>query len=152
MPALLPLDCLLGGINFLHSLLIQTIGPMVVVGGLELIAKVLRKKAAYKAAKVAKLPGDDAPQADTSLFLAELCSNVSFFLLFLLYPGSSAKVFNALLCNTFSGPGENGESFLRIVSIPHPRPRCLASPSPLPLTHQRLACAPAGLLDRLDLT
>ena len=115
MPALLPLDCLLGGINFMHTLLIQTIGPLVVIGALELAAKVLYKKAAMEAAKAAKSSTDDAPPP-TSAFLAELCSNVSFFLLFLLYPGSSAKIFNALLCNTFNGEGENGESFLRVVS------------------------------------
>ena len=118
VPALLPLDCLLGGINFMHTLLIQTIGPLAVVGVLELAAKVLYKKAAMEAAKAAR---EDAPPP-TSAFLAELCSNVSFFLLFLLYPGCSAKIFNALLCNTFNGEGENGESFLRVVSRQHPRP------------------------------
>ena len=37
-----------------------------------------------------------------------------FFLLFLLYPGSSVKIFNAFLCVSFSGEGEDGESFLRV--------------------------------------
>ena len=142
MPALLPLDCLLGGINFMHTLLIQTIGPLVVVGVLELAAKVLHKKAAMEAAKVAKSSTDDADAPPpTSAFLAELCSNVSFFVLFLLYPGSSAKIFNALLCNTFDGEGESGESFLRVVSRLHLRLAIsLPSPRPLPLTHPLLAC------------
>ena len=56
MPALLPLDCLLGGINFMHTLLIQTIGPLVVIGALELAAKTLSKKAAKEAAKAANSP------------------------------------------------------------------------------------------------
>ena len=131
MPALLPLDCLLGGINFMHSLLIQTIGPLAVIGVLEMAAKVLSKKAAMEAAKAANSPKDAPPP--TSAFIAELCSNVSFFLLFLLYPGCSAKIFNALLCNTFNGPGESGESFLRVVSRQRPRSRhLLAISSPPP--------------------
>ena len=32
MPALLPLDCLLGGISFLHTLIIQTLGPLMIIG------------------------------------------------------------------------------------------------------------------------
>ena len=155
MPALLPLDCLLGGINFTHTLLIQTIGPLVVIGLLELAAKLLSKKAAKDTAMAANSPENAPPP--TSAFLAELCSNVSFFLLFLLYPGSSAKIFNALLCNTFNGPGENGESFLRVVSSKHPHPRrlfavsspsrLLAFSSPRRLLTRPWLASPAGLLD-----
>ena len=101
----------------MHILLIQTIGPLVVLGALELLTKVLSKKAAKEAAKAAKTSNDASPP--TSAFLAEICSNVSFFLLFLLYPGSSTKVFHALMCNTFDGEGENGDSFLRVVSRQH---------------------------------
>ena len=165
VPALLPLDCLLGGINFTHTLLIQTIGPLAVIGALELAIKVLYKKAAMEAAKAANSP-EKAPQP-TSAFLAELFSNVSFFLLFLLYPGSSTKIFHALMCNTFDGEGEGGESFLRVVSRQHPCPRLLlcllhchllavSSPSPRRLLavsspSQASITSPPGLLNRLPI-
>ena len=112
MPALLPLDCLLGGISFLHTLIIQTLGPLVIIGALEFGATVLGKKAAITIAAAEK-KGKTIPPP-TSAMLAELCSNVSFFLLFLLYPGSSSKIFNALLCNGFTGEGEDGQRFLRV--------------------------------------
>ena len=110
MPSLLPIDCLLGGINFTHTLILQTAGPLLVISVLEFAAKVLRKASA-KASKKAKETGGPEPVGG---FVAELCSNVSFFLLFLLYPGSSTKIFNALLCVGFNGEGEDGERFLRV--------------------------------------
>ena len=88
MPSLLPIDCLLGGINFTHTLILQTAGPLFVISVLEFAAKVLRKASA-KASKRAHETGGPVPVGG---FVAELCSNVSFFLLFLLYPGSSTKI------------------------------------------------------------
>jgi hypothetical protein len=38
---------------------------------------------------------------------------LSFFVLFILYPGISSLVFKALQCDTFDGVGEDGHSFLR---------------------------------------
>ena len=110
MPSLLPIDCLLGGINFTHTLVLQTAGPLFVILLLELLGRTLRKASA-KAATRAEETGGPEPAGS---FVAELCSNVSFFLLFLLYPGSSTKIFNALLCVGFNGEGEDGERFLRV--------------------------------------
>lgn len=125
LPTMLPLDCLLGGINFAHVLVIQTLGPLIVIGTLTVLAAVLKRRAsAQKEQKqkkrrkslaqrvtVAVVGNDEEP---LGAFLADLFSNVSFFLLFLLYPGSSTKVFNALLCVGFSGEGEVPQSFLRV--------------------------------------
>ena len=47
------------------------------------------------------------------MFLSELFGNLSFFLIFLLYPGSSSKIFKAFFCVGFDGEGEDGQQFLR---------------------------------------
>ena len=146
VPSLLPIDCLFGGISFLHVLLIQTAGPIFLIICLELAASTFRKIGGMGAssndasiqiprASMKSSTGSSADNSDgvgkteeneenevegkgdlrsVAPMLAELCSDVSFFLIFLLYPGSSTKVFNALLCNTFSGEGEDGQSFLRV--------------------------------------
>ena len=78
-----PVSCLFGGINFFHVLLVQTAGPIVVIATLEFLAKVFRKMSAKTVAKQAADPSpDDKPPIGA--FLADLCSDVSFFLLFLL--------------------------------------------------------------------
>ena len=123
LPTVLPLDCLLGGISFAHVLVIQTAGPLVIIGTLTLLATLLQKKSAAQSAKTGQptvaerrravaVVGDG--EEPLGAFLAEVFSNVSFFLLFLLYPGSSTKVFNALLCVGFSGEGEVPQRFLRV--------------------------------------
>ena len=110
MPSLLPIDCLLGGINFMHTLIIQTAGPLLVIAILKCISACLYASSG----KAAELHEQGKGPQPTGIFLAELCSTVSFFLLFLLYPGSSTKIFNALLCVSFNGEGEDGQSFLRV--------------------------------------
>jgi len=129
LPSLLPLDCLFGGINFTHTLILQTAGPLLVIGLLEvcswLLARTSHKTAGDNQARAARMikpstegaegeGASDGKQLPIRAFLSSLCSNVSFFLLFLLYPGTSAKIFNALLCVGFDGEGENGERFLRV--------------------------------------
>lgn len=113
VPSLLPIDCLLGGINFFHVLVIQTALPLILVTVLFFVGK-----AAGKAGDIArrKMDADGVDKGKQPLghVLAELCSTVSFFLIFLLYPGSSNKIFNALMCSSFNGEGEDGQSFLRV--------------------------------------
>ena len=106
LPKLLPLDCLLGGISFATTLVLQTAAPLVLVFIFDLAARWLRKRAA-------RLPvrGGHEP---LSALLADLCTTLSFILLFLLYPGSSSKFFNALLCVGFDDPSETGMRFLRV--------------------------------------
>jgi hypothetical protein len=102
LPSLLPLDCLFGGINFAHNLVMMTSGPLLVILGLETLAKALRKCDAASAAKVAALEAaalkaspkkrrrrkskdaEAAKPQSTFLLLAELCSDLSFFIIFLL--------------------------------------------------------------------
>ena len=108
--SLMPLKCLFP-LNFLHKLLIQTIGPLAIIFGLETFARSARKANAEKAARAAAEGGGEKPM---SLFLAEIASNMSFFLLFLFYPGSSSKIFQALFCQYFNAEGEDGQGFLRV--------------------------------------
>ena len=108
MPSLLPISCLLGGINYAMKLAIQTLGALVVILALDFTATVLRRRAAKKP------PPAEGEPTPIGLFLADVFGDLSFFLLFLLYPGSSSKVFKALQCNTFNSEGEDGQSFLRV--------------------------------------
>ena len=97
----------------MHTLLLQTIGPMALILSLEIVARICRVRAAVQQAKIAR--GEiTAAGENTAEFLAELCSNVSFFILFLLYPGSSSKIFHSLLCVGFTGAGEEPQYFLRM--------------------------------------
>jgi len=108
----------------------MTSGPLLVILGLETIAKALRKCDAASAAKVAALEAaalkaspkkrrrrkskdaEAAKPQSTFLLLAELCSDLSFFIIFLLYPGTSTKVFHALFCTEFDGEGEDNSRVL----------------------------------------
>ena len=83
---------------------------LIVIGLLEFGAIVARK---YSAKQAVRAKEEGLPQPAGAL-LADLCSDVSFFLLFLLYPGSSAKIFHAMLCVSFDGAGEDGQTFLRM--------------------------------------
>jgi hypothetical protein len=115
VPSLLPIDCLLGGINFFHVLVIQTALPLILIAILYVVGKAADKAGDLSRRKM------DADGLDRKVqpqplgyVLSELCATVSFFLLFLLYPGSSNKIFNALMCSSFNGEGEDGQSFLRV--------------------------------------
>ena len=108
--ALMPLKCIFP-LNFMHKLLIQTIGPLTVIFGLEAFARSARKASSEKKALASAEADGEQP---IELFLAQMASDTSFFLLFLLYPGSSSKIFQALFCQYFSGEGEDGQGFLRV--------------------------------------
>lgn len=89
LPSLLPLDCLFGGINYMHVLLLQTAGPLVVIFILECLGRYFHKlasKQAIKAATSIPPPAEVVTKEMPPLapMLAELCTDVSFFLLFLL--------------------------------------------------------------------
>lgn len=105
LPKLLPLDCLLGGVSFTLTLVLQTAGPLVFIFLFDVAARWLRKRAGT-------LKAGDGESLSASL--ADICATLSFVLLFLLYPGSSSKVFNALLCVGFDGEGESKQRFLRV--------------------------------------
>ena len=91
--------------------LCQTAGPLILIWLLEIAGRILRRKARKTRQAAADEP-KGRPQL--SLLLADLCSDVSFFLTFLLFPGSSTKTFHALLCVPFDGEGELPKSFLRV--------------------------------------
>ena len=69
----------------------------------------------------------------------------SCVLLFLLYPGSSTKIFNALLCVGFNGEGESGQTFLRVdFSIDCASPLYQGFVLPYALVAVMLATVPLG--------
>lgn len=110
VPSLMPLDCLFGGINYAWNLVIQTSGPLVVVIGFEVLANIFRKWEKLRP----KRKGETAEQSAGSIWvtLSELCSDLSFFVIFLMFPGSSTKTFKALQCEGFEADGEDGRRFL----------------------------------------
>ena len=47
-------------------------------------------------------------------FIAELCDNISFFTMFLVYPTCSQAIFSYLVCDELDGAGEDGQRYLRV--------------------------------------
>lgn len=99
------MGCLMS-LNFFHTLVIQTAGPLALVVALEMCGRACKKRATR---------AEEQGNADrVANYLASTCSSTSFFLIFLLYPGSSAKTFSALMCTPFDGEGEDQTSFLTV--------------------------------------
>jgi len=135
VPGLMPLDCLFGGINYGHTLVVQTAGPLVIIALLASVSKTLRKwdevsastkvgaakqpltatspKASPKRRRRRPKAAEEEPEPQSQfIFFAELCIDVAFFIIFLLYPGNSVKTFKALQCTEFDGVGEDRSRFL----------------------------------------
>ena len=109
LPSLLPLNCIFRR-NFAFSLVSMTLGPLIVIIMFEVLSNRLLKKHG-EAAKRAKAEGKEEP---VGAFMGGILSDLSFFLLFLLYPGCCTKIFNALFCVGFDDPSEDGQRFLRV--------------------------------------
>jgi|EP00966_Prymnesium_polylepis_P311050 hypothetical protein len=55
----------------------------------------------------------EASPRPTGLIVADLMSDISFFIGFLVYPGVSTTIFRFFMSETFGGPGEDGLVVMR---------------------------------------
>ena len=90
---LAPIDCIVTGQNFYTSLVSTTVLPLVAVGGL-LVARAV--------AIVAHKPEVGAR-----------CVVGAFFVIFLVFPSVSARVFTTFNCETFDGEFDGSDSWMR---------------------------------------
>ena len=123
----MPLQCIFPWINFTHKLMIRTAYPWVLIFVFQLGSRALRKGAkddeeVLVEKKVARLRQkeidegvkDPWEQVDGFRRVGDLFDDLSFFLLFLLYPGCSAALFSFFVCYVFDGPGESGAQYLQV--------------------------------------
>ena len=125
-PSFMPLQCIFPWINFCHKLIIQTAYPWVFVAFFRFASTRLKKGAdddekKLVAEQTARLKpkqidaGEKDPWETVDGFrrVADLFDDLSFFLLFLLYPGASAQVTSFFVCDEFDGLGESGARYLK---------------------------------------
>ena len=128
VPSAMPLQCIFPWINFCHKLVMRTAYPLVLLAMFHVGSKKLRGKAdalETRLVKEGKPPGKRAgaatvkeyEKADSWRGIADFFDDLSFFLVFALYPGCSAVLFTFFNCVSLTGVGEEvaglGSRFLR---------------------------------------
>jgi len=111
LPTIMPIACF-GSWNFYISLLVSTVLPLVIIAvlgatGLSAKGKLSLHNAFRK----------DAVSADISAtrnWLADTCFTINFFIMFIIYPSISQKIFRFFDCETLGGLGEDGRRYLRV--------------------------------------
>ena len=128
LPALLPMACFFEAympirLNAITNLIMRTALPLIVVFLLQLGSKSLRTAARLDRHALSRLRASGAIVTPEGLQrehdiktnelvllnIADGCSNLSFFIIFLVYPSCSSTVFNQFLCTTLDGHGEDGQ-------------------------------------------
>lgn len=90
----MPLSCFMR-INFMHSLILRTAGPIAVLGLMYLYYRHCHRKAAEKA-KLGAIG-----EVKRYISRADLVGNGGFMLIFLIYPSTCSKIFQAFMCEYF---------------------------------------------------
>ena len=105
----LPFACLFPwASSYYFDLLTKTLLPLGLVACFVLTSRVLKKKYAN-----AEPEGPDG-EKPLGLFMADICSDLWFFTLFLMYPSVCAAIFNYFVPMAFNGEGEDGARLLRV--------------------------------------
>ncbi|KOO31505.1 mastigoneme-like protein [Chrysochromulina tobinii] len=94
---LLPFGCVLPLLdNFFFNFVLKTATPLVLVLLLYVMSKVLR----------ARFGGAESAQRGFGAYLADACSDLWFFIIFLVYPSCSSMTFMFFMRETYDQPGE----------------------------------------------
>ena len=94
---LLPFGCVLPSLdNFFFDFVLKTATPLVLVLLLYFLSKVLR----------ARFGGAEGAQRGFGAHLADACSDLWFFIIFLVYPSCSSMTFMFFMRETYDQPGE----------------------------------------------
>ncbi|KOO34597.1 mastigoneme-like protein [Chrysochromulina tobinii] len=94
---LLPFGCVFPLLdNFFFDFVLKTATPLVLVLLLYVMSKVLR----------ARFGGAEGAQRGFGAYLADACSDLWFFIIFLVYPSCSSMTFMFFMRETYDGPGE----------------------------------------------
>jgi len=94
---LLPFGCVLPLLdNFFFDFVLKTATPLVLVLLLYFLSKVLR----------ARFGGAEGAQRGFGTYLADACSDLWFFIIFLVYPSCSSMTFMFFMRETYDQPGE----------------------------------------------
>ena len=110
---LLPFACVMPfASTYYFELLTKTLLPLVLILGCWLAAKQLRKR--YDSSENDSEEAESADKKPIGLFMAELCGDLWFYIIFLTYPSSCAAIFKFFLVEKFDGDGEDGMNLLRV--------------------------------------
>ena len=112
LPSAMPFDCFVP-IGFGESLVLRTLGPLLVIivlsGMGKLFSKLAKKEQHAKNLNLNSKKNVFVVKSKKKA-LGEMCSHGWFYVLFLVYPSCSAAVFQTFMCDEM----EDGRSFLRV--------------------------------------
>ena len=102
---LLPTACILPWTDgYIFELIFKTLVPSLIVAFLIVTSKWLRRNSKRARMRGKKSDGE---------FFADVCADLWFILLFLMYPSTCATIFKFFSYTYFNGPGEDGRQVLR---------------------------------------
>jgi hypothetical protein len=106
---LLPFGCLFSDLNnILFDLVLITAVPLGLVVALVLLSKYLHSHYQNQPDRGMTANG----QKGTGLVMADLCSDLWFFIIFIMYPTTSLRTFQFFMVEVYDGPGEDGSSVM----------------------------------------